>query len=144
MRFVAVMLALTGVLAVHAASTAFIIVGLTANESDAALWQRLAGQARTGLVARGFTPQNIILLASADSQSVTRDSVLAAIAKAKADAKPEDLCWLLLLGHSAPGRDGAPVFQLRGPRLTATDLHDALADFPGQTFVFLGSEQSSG
>jgi len=143
MRLLAVIFALAGVLSVHAASTALIVVGLTANETDAALWQRLAGQARTGLTARGFAPENINLLAATDGQPVTRDNVLAALTKIRTSTGADDSSWILFFGHSAPGRDGQPAFQLRGPRLTATDMGDALAGFSGPTYVLFGTEQSS-
>jgi len=143
MRFLAVIFALAVVLSVHAASTALIVVGLTANETDAALWQRLAGQARTGLAARGLAPENITLIAATGNEAVTRDNVLAAMAKIRANAGADDASWILFLGHSAPGRDGQPAFQVRGPRLTAADMADGLAGFAGPTYVLFGTEQSS-
>jgi hypothetical protein len=143
MPFLAVLLALAGVLSAHAAATALIVVGLTANESDAAQGQQMAAQARAGLVARGLAPENIFLLTATGDQPVARDNVLAAFAKAKVSAGANDACWVLLFGHSAPGRDALPAFQLRGPRFSVTDLHDALAAFAGPTDVLLGTELSS-
>jgi transglutaminase-like putative cysteine protease len=141
LRYGAALLAFTAALTTQAAPSALVVVGLTASETDSAQWLRLANQTRTGLIARGFAADNIAVLATNGTQTVTRESVLAALANAKTNAG-KDACWVVLLGHSAPGRDDLPAFQVRGPRLTATDLHDALADFAGPTFVLFGTETS--
>ncbi len=144
MRFLALLiLLLTGVASAPAATTALIVIGLTADEKDAALWRVEAEEARTALLARGVPTNNITLLTGDNNQPVTRDSLLAAMAKTQTATGAAGECWILLLGHSAPSRDGSPAFQLRGPRLSAGDLHDALAAFTGPTYVLLGTELSS-
>ncbi len=144
MRYFAIFLFfLAGLGPATAATTALIVVGLTADEKDTTLWRVTADEIRAGLVARGVAAPNITILSADGGSPVTRDGLLAAMAKIQTASGKDGECWVVLLGHSAPGRDGAPAFQLRGPRLTAGDLHDALAGFTGPTYVLLGTELST-
>ncbi|MBW8781791.1 MAG: DUF3857 domain-containing protein [Verrucomicrobia bacterium] len=127
-----------------AAPSALIVIGLTANETDAALWSRLADRTRLQLAARGIPADRITVLASAEGAPVTRERILASLTTTARDVGADDDCWLILFGHSAPARDSQPAFQVRGPRLTATDLQSALAAIAGHSLVVLNTSQSGG
>jgi transglutaminase-like putative cysteine protease len=126
--------------ALHAAPRAIIVTGISANETQAARLAAIAATARQGLLARGFADASILTLAPVPGAPLRRDAVLAALAPA-ADASET---WLVLLGTSAPARDGQPAFQLSGPRLTATDLASAVAALPGKKFVVVATSASGG
>jgi hypothetical protein len=127
-----------------AAPSALIVVGLTANETDATLWSRLADRTRIQLAARGIPADRITVLVSAEGAPVTRDRILSSLTTTARGVGADDDCWLILFGHSAPARDNQPAFQVRGPRLTATDLQTALAAIPGRSLVVLNTSQSGG
>jgi transglutaminase-like putative cysteine protease len=125
----------------HSAPRAVIVTGLSANETQAARLAALAATAREGLLARGLPAASILTLAPAPGAPLRRDAVLAALAPA---SSPATETWLILLGTSAPARDGQPAFQLSGPRLTATDLASAVSALPGKKFVVVATSASGG
>lgn len=122
-----------------AAPRAVIVVGLSTSESQSARLGETASSLREGFIARGITADAITLLAPAPGAPLRRESVLAALAPSSADET-----WLVLLGTSAPGRDGQPAFQLSGPRLTAADLAKAVAALPGKKYLVIATSASGG
>lgn len=73
----------------------------------------------------------------------TRDNVGKAFADMSAAAAPDDVVFVVLIGHgSFDGRSGA--FNLPGPDLTAEDYAALLARFPTQRLVFVNTASSSG
>lgn len=123
----------------HAAPRAVIVVGLTANESQAARLNETAASLREGFLARGLTADAIATLAPSAGAPLRRDTVLSALAPVSAGET-----WIVLLGTAAPGRDGRPAFQLSGPRLTADDLAKTVAALPGKKFVVVATSASGG
>ncbi|MFT3867793.1 MAG: transglutaminase family protein [Nibricoccus sp.] len=120
------------------APRAVIVVGLTAGETQAVRLRSQAETVRTGLIARGLTPENIRMLGQEAKTPVRREAILEAL-KTGAGAAVAEETWLVLLGTVAPSRDGAAAFQISGPRLTSADLATALEALPGKKFVFVGA-----
>jgi hypothetical protein len=126
------------------APNALIVIGTT---GDSSIATDLAGAAQTihdGLVQRGLAPDSIeVLGAQAPNGRVTREMILESLKKRQTLAGADEF-WLILLGFSGRDADGAPAFQVMGPRLTAGDLKSALDVIPAQQFVFVGTSDSGG
>lgn len=122
---------------------AIIVTGLATNDTQAARLATIAANTREGLIARGVSSANILSLAPTPGAPLRRDTVLAALAPAP-NASDTDETWLILLGTSAPARDGQPAFQLSGPRLTAADLAATVGKLPGKKFVVVATTASGG
>jgi hypothetical protein len=117
-------------------SSALVVTGLSGSSENAERFQKLAADTRAALGKRGISRVEVL------EGSVTRDAVLAKLRAT--DAGPKDEFWLVLYGISAPGRDGRPAFQVRGPRLTAEDLKAALDAISARQCVFIGTSDSGG
>jgi len=128
----------------NATPRALIVIGLTVDAEHATRLREQAEAARQGFLLRGFAAANIQLLAPADGAPVKRDAILAAFKTTSAVAASDDETWILLLGHSAAGRDGLPAFQVSGPRLSANDLAGAVGALPGKKFVVVATAKSGG
>ena len=126
----------------HAASRAFIIVGLAAGETQASRLDTNAQTLREGFLARGFSADSITTL-GASGERVRRDAILTALKPTAGPAAANDETWLVLLG-SASARNGEPSFQISGPRLTATDLTAAVKALPGHKYVVVTTTASGG
>lgn len=125
-----------------AASRALVVVGLAADAAHAARLRAQAQAAQLAFLIRGFPADSVRLLIPGDGAPVQRDTVLAALRMP--GVEPDDETWILLLGHSAPARDGRPTFQVSGPRLTADDLAAILGRLPGRKFVVIATASSGG
>ena len=138
LRFLLLLFFAAGV--IQASPRAFIVLGLSANETQAARLAAIATTTREGLLARGLPADSIHTLAPAPGEPLRREAILAALAPDSAITET----WLVLLGTSASARDGQPAFQVSGPRLTAADLASALTALPGQKFVVIATSASGG
>ncbi|MCU0771134.1 MAG: sigma-70 family RNA polymerase sigma factor [Verrucomicrobia bacterium] len=114
---------------------ALIVVGLMANDAPDAL-ESLADSIQRSLVARGFEAERVGIL----SGEVTREQILRELHHRAGWVREE--FWLVLLGQTGKAQGGEPAFQVSGPRLTASDLKDALDAIPGRQFVFIGTGNS--
>jgi hypothetical protein len=120
-------------------AAAIIVVGLAADDAQEQRLRRDAEAARDGLVARGIPDDAIALVGTSGGTAVRRDAIFAAMRAVKPKL---DETWLILLGNAAPGRDGAPTFQVSGPRLSAEELAGAVGALPGRKFVVLSMARS--
>jgi transglutaminase-like putative cysteine protease len=127
--------------AYSATQRAFVFVGLSASETQAARLAETAASLRESFLRRGFAPDEITILAHQPTRPLRRETLLGALAP-HPKASPEDETWLILLGTSAPDRSGQPSFQIPGPRLTASDFADAVTRLPGRKFVLVGTSGS--
>lgn len=124
-----------------ATSRAIIVIGLTADPTQAERFRQQAETARRGFIARGIPPSSIQLLANTPDANLSRDTVLAAIR----DTNPQrQETWVLLLGHAAKTRNERPAYQVSGPRLLPEDLAAAIATLPGKKFVIVSTALSGG
>lgn len=117
------------------------MVGLTAGETQAARLQAHTQVLREGFAARGISAEAIRVL-GVSGERPRRADLLAALQPA-ASATVSDETWIVLLG-TASVRGGEPSFQVAGPRLTATDLAEAVKVLPGRKFVVIGTTASGG
>lgn len=120
-------------------AAAIIVIGLAADDAQEQRLRREAETARDGLVARGIPDDAIALVGTSGGAAVRRDAIFAAMRAVKPKL---DETWLILLGNAAPGRDGAPTFQVSGPRLSVDDLATAVGALPGKKFVVLSMARS--
>ncbi|MBC2604341.1 DUF3857 domain-containing protein [Puniceicoccus vermicola] len=122
-------------------SGALIVVGLSGDNRIAEQHKELAGRTAEALKERGIPEDQIRVLIT----GVTRQSILDALDEQLSHTVPGDEFWLVLLGHGGLGRDNEPLFQVRGPRLKATDLREALLKYPSlRPVVLLGFDRSGG
>ena len=121
---------------------ALLVVGLSAQESEAQTWNELVETTRQAWLKRGFGADRIQVLANSPKNRVTRQAILTAIQSAAGRMEHDDTFWLVLFGHGRRGRDEQPVFQVSGTRLSAKDLQQALSHMAGRKFVMLGASSS--
>ena len=128
----------------HAAARAFIVIGLSAGETQSARLQANARTLREGFLARGLSADAITTL-GASGEHVRRDALLAALkpTAGPASASANDDTWLVLLGSSS-ARNGEPSFQISGARLTSADLAAAVQALPGHKYVVVATTASGG
>ena len=122
----------------HAQSCGLIVIGMTGDESDAALYEKLATETQSALIQRGLTKENVTIL----RQKVNREMILTALSEAAVKTQAEDEFWLVLFGHSGVTANDQPAFQVRGPRLTAEDLKHSLAAIPAIKLVCIATDRS--
>jgi transglutaminase-like putative cysteine protease len=124
--------------------SALVVIGATGSASIA---DELGSAARTihdGLVLRGFDPGAIeIVSEKGPDDRGLRDEILRRLQKRRALAASDDFL-LVLLGFSGRSASGEPSFQVRGPRLTASALREALDPIPARQYVFVGTSDSGG
>jgi hypothetical protein len=136
-------------LAAFAQPRAIIVVGLTAEATQAARMETHVQTLRTGFLARGISANAITVLGGARSR-IRRDDILAAltpsldsVSQPSATETPNDETWVVLLG-SANTRNGEPSFQISGPRLTASDFAAAVKALPGRKYMVVATSASGG
>lgn len=126
----------------RAVTRALIVVGLSADETQAWRLRRLAEKAQLGFLAQTYSVERIRVIGTDQAVPAKRDAILASVRALSPEAGDES--WILLLGNSAMGRDGLPAFQVRGPRLGAEEFGRAVAALPGKKYVVIATAQSGG
>ena len=121
-----------------AASRGIIVTGLSGSSANADEFQRLALETKRLLGERGLPLENVEIL----GENTPRDAILKKIADARPDLAAGDEFWLVLYGHSGKAAGGVPAFQIKGPRLTADDLKNALDPLPSRQIVLIGTSES--
>jgi|688.fasta_scaffold77988_4 hypothetical protein len=122
---------------------AVVVTGLSAGEGDAATWRACTDDTVKGLEKKGVSAASIRILPSSPSSPATRESILKALQEAESLGENDEF-WLVLFGYSGRTIDSLPAYQVRGDRLTASDLKNALSRIKARKFVFLGTSQSGG
>lgn len=122
---------------------ALVVTGLTAGEEDAGTWRACTVATVKGLEKKGVSPANIRVLPDSPSRPVTRESILKALQGAESLGENDEF-WLVLYGYCGRTIDSMPAYQVRGERLTASDLKNALSRIKARKFIFLGASQSGG
>lgn len=122
-------------------AAAVVVIGLAVDEDQSRRQHHDAEAARAALAERGIPAVSITVLPANRGPSPNREAILAALRGVKPSV---DETWLVVLGQAAPGRNGALMFQVSGPRLSATDLAAAIAALPGKKFVVFGMAKSGG
>ncbi|MEY2905661.1 MAG: hypothetical protein RLZZ408_132 [Verrucomicrobiota bacterium] len=122
---------------------ALVVTGLTADEEDAGTWRVCTDATVKGLKKKGVQASNIRALPDSPSNPATRESILKALQGAESLGENDEF-WLVLYGYCGTTIDSQPAYQVRGERLTASDLKKALSRIKARKFVFLGTSQSGG
>jgi hypothetical protein len=122
---------------------ALIVTGLTAGEEDAGTWRSCTDATVKGLEKKGVPAASIRILPDSPSHPATRESILKALQAAESLGENDEF-WLVLYGYCGRTIDSQPAYQVRGDRLTASDLKKALSRIKARKFVLLGASQSGG
>ena len=120
-----------------------VVTGLTADEKDTGTWRACTDATVKELEKKGVSPANIRVLPDSPSRPATRESILKAMQGAESLGENDEF-WLVLYGYCGRTIDSMPAYQVRGNRLTASDLKKALSRIKARKFVFLGTSQSGG
>jgi hypothetical protein len=125
-----------------AAQNALIVIGTTGEPSVATDLSAAAQEIRDALIQRGFAPDSVeILKAEGPDDRITADRIEQSL-KSRQSLAATDEFWLILLGFSGRNDEGAPAFQVSGPRLGAGELKSQLDAIPAAQFVFVGTSDS--
>ncbi len=104
----------------------------------------VAQEIHDGLIQRGFASDAVeVLKAQTPDDKVTAERIRQSLKKRQTLAATDEF-WVILLGFSARNEEGAPAFQVAGPRLSASDLKSALDAIPAKQFVLVGTSDSGG
>lgn len=98
----------------------------------------------------GVPPENLVYLAEKPERDPnrisgrsTRENVEGALRELAQRAGPDDLVFVLLIGHGAT-RDGEALINLPGPDMSAADFAKLLTLLPTQKLVFVNTASASG
>jgi hypothetical protein len=127
-----------------------VIVGLSGNAEHAELFQRWAGTLVDAAARMGVARDQVIYLAEkpeADPKRITgkssAEAVRAAFGQLAAGGSPEDVVFIVLIGHGTfDGR--VAKFNLPGPDLTPADFEPLLKKLPSRHVVFVNAASASG
>lgn len=125
-----------------------IVIGLGGEPQYTKVFNQWAAQMRE-IAERALAIPNeriTVLGASTDdaaTSGVQKSEVIAALHAVATASAEGDLVMLLLIGHGT-ARDGKALFNLPGPDLSATELHQALEQLAGRSLVVVNAASSSG
>ncbi|MGF1679265.1 MAG: DUF3857 domain-containing protein [Candidatus Methylacidiphilales bacterium] len=125
-----------------AASEALIITGVTGGETESEEFAQWVSKTERALTLRGLPKDQIRRIGGQTGKEATRESILNSIQTASSRLGEEDEFWLILFGHSSRGRNNVPTFQVKGVRVSADDLQQALEPIKARQFVFIGTGRS--
>lgn len=125
---------------------ALLITGATGGEEYALKYQSWRSRLATLLRARfDYPDDHIITLAEHEERGVrasTRDNVRAALDDLQRRARPDDIVFILLMGHGTTGGADEAKFNLVGPDLSAGEWADLLEPIAGR-IIFVNSASGS-
>lgn len=128
-----------------------VVVGLAGDPEHAELFQRWAATLVDGATGRlGVAPDRVFYLSDQpekDAKRVrgksTKQEIQAAFAAIAKTAKPDDVVFVVLIGHGS--FDGKVAkFNLPGPDMTPADFAPLLKSVPSQHVVFVNASSASG
>ena len=125
-----------------------IVVGLAGDPEHAELFHGWGSTLAEAAKTVGVTSDRLVYLADATEDSAvrgraTREEISAALAGFAEAATPDDVVYVVLIGHgSYDGR--AARFNLPGPDMTPADFDPLLRAIPARNVVFVNTSSSSG
>lgn len=127
-----------------------IVVGLGGDPEHTELFHKWGETLAEASDRLGVAPERVIHLADQPAEGgarttgrSTRDEVTAAFGRIAKESRPDDLVFVVLIGHgSYDGR--AARFNLPGPDLTATEYNELLGTLPAKQIVFVNTSSASG
>jgi hypothetical protein len=126
-----------------------IVVGLAGDPEHGETFTRWANSLAAASTRLGVTSERLIYLSSQDVQDgavsgrATREQVTAALERFAAEAGPDDLVFVTLIGHgSFDGRNAR--FNMPGPDMGPADFGALLRRLPTNKVVFVNTTSASG
>jgi hypothetical protein len=127
-----------------------IVVGLGGDPEHTELFHKWGETLAEASDRLGVAPERVIHLADQPAEGgarttgrSTRDEVTAAFGRIAKESRPDDLVFVVLIGHgSYDGR--AARFNLPGPDLTAAEYNELLGTLPAKQIVFVNTSSASG
>jgi hypothetical protein len=126
-----------------------VIVGLAGDPEHGALFHKWGTALVDASEKVGIAPAQVTYLADAKAGGArvtapaTREQITQAFAAIAKAAAPDDVVYVVLVGHG--NYDGkAARFNLPGPDITAADFNGMLSRLPSRNVVFVNTASSSG
>jgi hypothetical protein len=127
-----------------------IVVGLAGDPEHGALFHKWGAALAEASAAVGVTPDRLVYLVDNKGEEdklaggrSTREEIGAALARFAKAATPEDVVYVVLIGHgSYDGRSAR--FNLPGPDMGPAEFNAALKVLPTKQIVFVNTSSSSG
>jgi hypothetical protein len=125
-----------------------IVVGLAGDPDHGELFQKWGSALAEASENVGITSERLIYLSDAKEDArvngrATREEINAALTGFAQAAAPEDVVYVVLVGHGS--YDGSAArFNLPGPDMTPADFDALLKKLPARNVVFVNTSSSSG
>jgi len=127
-----------------------IVVGLAGDPTHAELFHKWGTQLAQSADKLGVTRERLVYLADQPGESdkgvtaaATQEAVVKALETFAAQAGPEDVVFITLIGHGDFNGKEAK-FNLRGPDMTAASFKPLLAKLKARQVVFVNTTSASG
>jgi hypothetical protein len=125
-----------------------VVVGLSGDPEHGELFQEWGSELAEAAEAVGVSSDRLVYLADATEDPrvrgrATREEIGAALSGFAAAAAPDDVVYVVLIGHGS--YDGSTArFNLPGPDMTPADFEPLLRALPARNVVFVNTSSSSG
>ncbi len=127
-----------------------IVVGLAGDPEHGKTFQAWGTKLAEASVRLGIPPERLVYLADQPAEGAsnvsgraTREEIGKAIEKIAAEAAPEDLVFITLIGHGT-FNNGRALFNLPGPDMGPADFDALLKKLPTKQVVFVNAASASG
>ena len=127
-----------------------IVVGLAGDPEHAKTFQKWGSTLAEASGRLGIPPERLAYLVdkpSEDAKNVngpaTRDEIAKAFDRFAKQAGPDDMLFVMLIGHGTYSQ-GAAKFNLQGPDMSAADFNALLQKLPSKQVVFVNTSSASG
>ncbi len=125
-----------------------IVVGLSGDPEHGELFQKWGSALAEASESIGITSDRLVYLSDAKEDArvharATREEIDKALSGFAQAATPDDVVYVVLLGHGS--YDGSTArFNLPGPDMTPADFNTLLRKLPTRNVVFVNTSSSSG
>ena len=125
-----------------------IVVGLAGDPEHGELFQKWGSALAEASESVGVASERLVYLSDAKEDArvrarATREEIAAALSGFAQAAAPDDVVYIVLLGHGS--YDGSTArFNLPGRDMTAADFNPLLTKLPARNIVFVNTSSSSG
>ncbi len=128
-----------------------IVVGLAGDPEHAKLFHKWGATLAEASEKVGVPPDRLVYLADQVGEGEskvngrsTRDEIDKALAGFAKAATPEDVVYVVLLGHGSADSGSGAKFNLPGPDISPADFNTMLKRLPTRNIVFVDTSSSSG
>jgi hypothetical protein len=127
-----------------------IVVGLAGDPEHGKTFQKWGANLAEASSRLGVPPERLVYLVDQPAEGSknvsgpsTREEIGKALGRFAKEAGPEDLVFVMLIGHGT-FQGGAAKFNLPGPDMSAADFNALLTKLPTKQIVFVDTSSSSG